>query len=49
MDLSSYFAVQHQMFIHRRECWALSGFKCCLACFYGFIVIESAFSRYLIV
>ena len=37
MDLISYFAVQHQMVIHHEECWTLSGFNCCLACFYALI------------
>ena len=35
MDLISYFAVQHQIGIYHGECWTLSGFNCCLACFYA--------------
>ena len=37
MDLISYFAVQHQIVIYHGECWTLSGFNCCLACFYALI------------
>ena len=37
MDLISYFAAQHQIVIHQGECWTLSGFNCCLACFYALI------------
>ena len=40
MDLISYFAVQHQMVIHHVECWTLSGFNCCLACFYALIELK---------
>ena len=37
MDLISYFAIQHQIVIYHGECWTLSGFNCCLACFYALI------------
>ena len=37
MDLISYFAVQHQIVIYHGKCWILSGFNCCLTCFYALI------------
>ena len=37
MDLISYFAVLHLIVIHHGECWTLSGFNNCLACFYALI------------